>query len=78
MLNENLLTIMQKIVKKMRNVTRLRNEDIKIQIESIAIKTTLQTNHDWTKIMKDSIMMRNRIFIVRIHEIKMNHINQEN
>jgi hypothetical protein len=46
MLNENLLTIMQKIVKKIRNVTRFRSENIKIQIESIAIKTILQTNYN--------------------------------
>jgi hypothetical protein len=46
MSNENLLTIMQKIIKRMRNVIQLRSEDIRIQIESIAIKTTLQTNHD--------------------------------
>jgi hypothetical protein len=46
MSNENLLTIMQKIVKRMRDVIQLRSEDIRIQIESIAIKTTLQTNHD--------------------------------
>jgi hypothetical protein len=46
MINKNLLKIMQKTIKKMRNVTRLRNEDIKIQTKSIAIKTTLQANHD--------------------------------
>jgi hypothetical protein len=46
MLNENLLIVMQKIVKKMRNVTQLQSDDIKIQTKSIAIKTTLQTNHD--------------------------------
>jgi hypothetical protein len=46
MSNENLLIVMQKIVKKMRNVTRFRSDDIRIQIESIAIKTTLQTDHD--------------------------------
>jgi hypothetical protein len=46
MSNENLLTIMQKIVKRMKDMTRFRSEDIRIQIESIAIKTILQTNHD--------------------------------
>jgi hypothetical protein len=41
MINENLLKIMQKTIKEVKNVIRLRSEDIKIQTESIAIKTTL-------------------------------------
>jgi hypothetical protein len=77
MSNENLLIVMQKIVKKIKNVTRFWSDDFKIQIKSIAIKTILQTNHDWTRTVKESITMRNRIFIVRVHEIRMNHINQD-
>jgi hypothetical protein len=46
MTNENLLKIMQKTIKEMRDMTRLRSENIRIQTESIAIKTTLQANHD--------------------------------
>jgi hypothetical protein len=46
MTNKNLLKIMQKTIKEMRDVIRLRNEDIRIQTKSIAIKTTLQANHD--------------------------------
>jgi hypothetical protein len=46
MTNENLLKIMQKTIKEVRDMTRLRSEDIRIQTESIAIKTTLQANHD--------------------------------
>jgi hypothetical protein len=46
MINENLLKIMQKTIKEIKDVTRFRNENIRIQTESIAIKTTLQANHD--------------------------------
>jgi hypothetical protein len=46
MINKNLLKIMQKTIKKMRDVIRFRSEDIRIQTKSIAIKTIFQANHE--------------------------------
>jgi hypothetical protein len=46
MSNENLLKIMQKIVKKIRNVIRLRSKNIRIQTKLVATKTIFQINHD--------------------------------
>jgi predicted transport protein len=46
MINENLLKIMQKTIKEVKNMTRFRNEDIRIQTESISIKTIFQVNHE--------------------------------
>jgi hypothetical protein len=71
--------IMNKMrVEKIRSITRLESDALKIQTKSTKIKNVLQKQSKIIRKIIVSIMIHSRIYVVRINEIKVEHINENN
>jgi hypothetical protein len=75
--------IIKDIMKKMRvekisNITRLESDALKIQTKSTKIKNVLQKQSKMIRKIIVSITIHNRIYIVRINEIRIKYIDEIN
>jgi hypothetical protein len=71
--------IMKKMrVEKIRDIIRLENHALKIQTKSTKIKNALQKQSRMICKIIVSITIHNRIYVVRVNEIKIKHIDKNN
>ncbi len=71
--------IMKKMrVKRIRNIIRLESDALKIQTKSTKIKNVLQKQSEMIRRIIVSITIHNRIYVVRVSEIKIEHIDENN
>ncbi len=71
--------IMKKMrVAKVRDIIRLENDALKIQTKSTKIKNVLQKQSKIIRKIIVSITIHNRIYVVRINEIRIKHIDEIN
>ncbi len=71
--------IMKKMrIEKIRDITRLENDALKIQTKSTKIKNVLQKQSKMIRRIIVSITIHSRIYVVRINEIKVEHIDENN
>jgi hypothetical protein len=78
MFTKNIMIKLQKDKKNIGNVIRLVNDFIKIQAEFEKIKKILQKKTEVIKRLVSSISIRARIYVVRVNDIKVDHINANN
>jgi hypothetical protein len=70
---------MKKIrVEKDRDITQLENDTLKIQMKSTKIKNALQKQSKMIRRIIVLITIHNRIYVVRVNEIRTEHINEIN
>jgi hypothetical protein len=65
-------------VEKVRNIIRLENDALKIQMKSMKIKNALHKQSKMIRRIIVSITIHNWIYVVRINEIKIEHIDENN
>ncbi len=71
--------IMKKMrVKKIRNIIRLENNALKIQTKSTKIKNVFSKQSKMIRRIIVSITIHNRIYVVRVNEIKIEYIDKNN
>jgi hypothetical protein len=71
--------IMNKLqMKKIRKITRLNNDDLKIQTKFEKIKNSLQKKSEIIWRIIELITIRIRIYAMRINEVKIEHIDTNN
>jgi hypothetical protein len=71
--------IMNKLkMKRIREITRLNNDDLRIQTKSEKIKNSLQKKSEIIRRIIESITIRTRIYAMRINEVKVEHIDTNN
>ncbi len=71
--------IMKKMrVEEVRDITRLESDALKIQTKSTKIKNALQKQSEMIRKIIVSITIHNRIYIVRVNEIRIEHIDENN
>jgi hypothetical protein len=65
-------------IKKIRRIIRLNNDDLKIQTKFEKIKFFLQKKSEIIRRIIESIMIRIRIYAMRINEVKVEYIDTNN
>jgi hypothetical protein len=71
--------IMKKMrVEKVRNIIRLENDALKIQTKSTKIKNVLQKQSKMIRRIIVSITIHSWIYVVRVNEIRIKHIDEIN
>jgi hypothetical protein len=71
--------IMKKMrVERIRNIIRFENDALKIQTKSTKIKNVLQKQSKMIRKIIVSITIHCRIYVVRVNEIKIEHIDENN
>ncbi len=65
-------------IEKIRDITRFENDKLKIQTKSTKIKNALQKQSKMIRRIIVSITIHNRIYVVRINEIRIVHIDEIN
>ncbi len=75
--------IMKDIMKKMRverirDIIRFENDALKIQTKSTKIKNALQKQSEMIRKIIVSITIHSRIYVVRVNEIRIEHIDENN
>jgi hypothetical protein len=71
--------IMNKLnYKKIRRITQLNNDDLKIQTKFEKIKSSLQKKSEIIRWIIESITIHIRIHAMRINEVKIEHIDTNN
>jgi hypothetical protein len=71
--------IMKKIrVEKVRDITRLESNALKIQTKSTKIKNVLQKQSKMIRKIIVSITIHNRIYVVQVNEMRIEHIDENN
>jgi hypothetical protein len=71
--------IMNKLkMKRIRRITRLNNDDLRIQTKFEKIKNSLQKKFEIIRRIIESITIRIRIYAMRINEVKVEHIDTNN
>jgi hypothetical protein len=76
MIIKNIMNKLQ--IKKIRRIIWLNNDDLKIQTKFEKIKNFLQKKSKMIRRIIELIMIRIRIYAMRINEIKVEHINTNN
>jgi hypothetical protein len=77
--NMILKNIMKKMhAKKIRDIARLNNDDLRIQTKSEKIKNALRKKSKIIQKIVESITIRARIFAMRVNEVKIEHIDTNN
>ncbi len=76
MIIKNIMNKLQ--IKRIRRITRLNNDDLKIQTKSEKIKNFLQKKFEIIRRIIESITIRTRIYAMRINEVKIEHIDTNN
>jgi hypothetical protein len=71
--------IMKKMrVEKVRNITRLESDALKIQTKSTKIKNVLQKQSKMVRKIIVFFTIHSRIYVVRVNEIRIEHIDENN
>ncbi len=71
--------IMKKMrVEKVRDIIRLENDALRIQTKSTKIKNALQKQSKMIRKIIVSITIHSRIYVVRVNEIRIKHIDESN
>jgi hypothetical protein len=71
--------IMKKMrVEKIRDITRLESDALRIQTKSTKIKNALQKQSEMIRKIVVSITSHSRIYVVRVNEIRIEHIDENN
>jgi hypothetical protein len=71
--------IMKKMrVEKVRSITRLESDALRIQTKSTKTKNALQKQSEMIRRIVVSITIHSRIYAVRVNEIKIEHIDENN
>jgi hypothetical protein len=71
--------IMNKLqMKKIREITRLNNDDLRIQTKFEKIKNFLQKKFEIIQRIIESVTIRIRIYAIRVNEVKVEHIDTNN
>ncbi len=65
-------------MKKIREIIRLNNDDLKIQTKFEKIKNSLQKKSEIIRRIIESITIRIRIYAIRVNEVKVEHIDTNN
>jgi hypothetical protein len=78
LLIKNIMIKLQSETKSIRDIIRLVNDSIKIQTKSKTTRKSLQKEFKIIKRLINSITIRNRIYLVRTNEIRINYINTNN
>ncbi len=76
MIIKNIMNKLQ--IKKIRKITRLNNDDLKIQTKFEKIKNSLQKKSKIIRRIIESITICIRIYAMRINEVKVEHIDTNN
>ncbi len=76
MIIKNIINKLQ--MKKIRKITRLNNDDLRIQTKSEKIKNFLQKKSEIIRRIIELITIRIRIYAIRINEVKVEHIDTNN
>jgi hypothetical protein len=71
--------IMKKMrVERIRNIIRLESDALRIQTKSTKIKNVLQKQSEMIRKIIVSITIHCRIYVVRVNEIRIEHIDENN
>ncbi len=71
--------IMKKMrVERVRDITRLESDALRIQTKSTKIKNVLQKQSEMIRRIIVSITIHSRIYVVRVNEIRIEHIDENN
>ncbi len=71
--------IMKKMrVEKIRDITRLESDALRIQTKSTKIKNALQKQSEMIRRIIVSITIHSRIYVLRVNEISIKHIDENN
>jgi hypothetical protein len=71
--------IMKKMrVERVRDITRLESDALRIQTKSTKIKNALQKQSEMIRRIVVSITIHSRIYVVRVNEIRIEHIDENN
>jgi hypothetical protein len=71
--------IMKKMrVEKIRNIIRFESDALKIQTKSTKIKNALRKQSKIIRKIIVSITIHNRIYVLRVNEIRIKHIDENN
>jgi hypothetical protein len=65
-------------VERIRNITRFESDALKIQTKSTKIKNALQKQSKIIRKIIVSITIHNQIYVVRVKEIRIEHIDKNN
>ncbi len=76
MIIKNIMNKLQ--IKKIRKITRLNNDDLKIQTKFEKIKKFLQKKSEIIRRIIESMMIRIRIYAMRVNEVKIEYIDMNN
>ncbi len=76
MIIKNIMNKLQ--MKKIRRITRLNNDDLRIQTKFEKIKNFLQKKSEIIRRIIESVTIRIRIYAIRINEVKVEHIDTNN
>ncbi len=76
MIIKNIMNKLQ--MKKIREIIRLNNDDLRIQTKFEKIKNSLQKKSEIIRRIIESITIRIRIYAIRINEVKVEHIDTNN
>ncbi len=76
MIIKNIMNKLQ--IKKIRRITRLNNDDLKIQTKFEKIKNFLQKRSEIIRRIIKSITIRIQIYAMQINEVKVEHIDTNN
>jgi hypothetical protein len=76
MIIKNIMNKLQ--MKKIREIIRLNNDDLRIQTKSEKIKNSLQKKSEIIRRIVKSITIRTRIYAIRVNEVKVEHIDTNN
>ncbi len=76
MIIKNIMNKLQ--MKKIREIIRLNNDDLRIQTKFEKIKNSLQKKSEIIRRIIESITIRIRIYAMRVNEVKVEHIDTNN
>jgi hypothetical protein len=76
MIIKNIMNKLQ--MKRIREIIRLNNDDVRIQTKSEKIKNFLQKKSEIIRRIVESITIRIQIYAIRINEVKVEHIDTNN
>jgi hypothetical protein len=76
MIIKNIINKLQ--MKKIRDIIRLNNDDLKIQTKFEKIKNFLQKKSEIIRRIIELITIRIRIYEMRIYEVKVEHVDTNN
>jgi hypothetical protein len=65
-------------VEEVRNITRLESDALRIQTKSTKIKNVLQKQSKIIRKIIVSITIHSRIYVMRVNEIRIEHIDENN